>query len=104
MAFLVSSNYATIKMYDSIPLPFFLTIPLMSFVICVIFQIMFPYAAKVYDNSSKSLFLLKSLKIVATEKLWLKTIKATRPPRFKVGSMFFCRAVYKKNLLHLLFK
>jgi len=87
----VSCNYATIKMYDSIPMPFFLILPGFSGVLIFLVQILFPSAASVFENSSKSLQLLKSLKIVATDKIWIRIIRATRPPRFNFGSMFYAK-------------
>jgi len=86
---LVCCNYATIKMYYSIPMPFFLTVPCLSVFAVVMAQFLFPLAASFFENSKKSLELLKSLKIVATNKEWIRSIRATRPPRFNVGSMFY---------------
>jgi len=87
----ISCSYATIKMYDSIPIPFFLTLSCAAIVEFLFVQILFPYASSVYENSNKSLSLLKSLKAIATDKLWIRTIRATRPPRFNVGSMFYAK-------------
>jgi len=87
----VSCNYATIKMYDSIPMPFFLGLPSLSCLLLLLWQIIFPFAVSVFENSKRSLELLKSLKIVATDKIWIRSIKATRPPRFNIGSMFYTK-------------
>jgi len=88
---LVSCNYATIKMYDSIPMPFFISVPCLSGFVVVMVQVLFPPAAMFFENSKESLALLQSLKIVATDKICIRTIKATRPPRFNFGSMFYAK-------------
>jgi len=93
----ISCSYATIKMYDFIPMPFFLTVPSLAIVVLIFVQILFPYASSVYENSSKALCLLKSLKVIATDKLWIRTIRATRPPRFNVGSMFYAKRSSKST-------
>jgi len=87
----VSCNYATLKMYHSIPMPFFLTLPSLSFVIILLVQILFPFAASVFENSRKSLAFLKALKVVGTNKMWRRVIRATRLPRFNIGSMFYAK-------------
>jgi len=99
----VSCNYATIKMYDSIPMPFFLTVPTLSFLFVVIVQALFPPAASVFENSTKSLLLLKSLKIVGTDKSWIRVIRATRPPRFNFGSMFHAKRSTKTTYFECCF-
>jgi len=78
-------------MYHLIPMPFFLGLPCAAIVVLFFVQILFPYAASVYENSSKSLYLLKSLKAIGTDKFWIRSIRATRPPRFNVGSMFYTK-------------
>jgi len=93
----ISCSYATIKMYNFIPMPFFLTVPSLAIVVLIFVQILFPYASSVFENSSKSLCLLKSLKVIATDKLWQRTIRATRPPRFNVGAMFYAKRSTKST-------
>jgi len=78
-------------MYDSIPMPFFLTLPSLSCVLIVLLQATFPLAASVFENSNESLLLLKSLKLVGTDKIWIRRIKAMRPPRFNFGSLFYAK-------------
>jgi len=87
----VSCNYATIKLYDSIPMPFFLTLPGLSCVLIIWLQATFPLAASVFENSKESLLLLKSVKIVGTDRVLIRTIRAVRPPRFNFGSMFYAK-------------
>jgi len=87
----VSCTYATIKMYDSIPMPFFLVLPSLACAQIIFLQIALPFAANVLENSKSSLLLLKALKIVHKDKIWIRTIRATRPPRFNFGSMFYAK-------------
>jgi len=93
----ICCSYATIKMYHLIPMPFFLSAPCAAIVVLFFAQILFPYAASVYENSSKSLYLLKSFKAIATDKLWVRRIRATRAPRFNVGSMFYAKRSTKST-------
>jgi len=88
---LVSCNYITIKMNDSIPILFSMSVACLSGFVLVMVQVLFPAAANFFENSKKSLALLKSLKIVATDKAWIRSIKATQPPRFNFGSMFYAK-------------
>jgi len=89
----VSCNYATIQIYDSIPMPLFLTLPSLAILVFLLLQILFPYASNVFENSIKCLALLNWLRVNATDKLWIRTIRATRPPRFNVGSVL-CKAIF----------
>jgi len=76
---------------------YFLTLPSVAVVVLFFVQILFPYASSVYENSRKSLYLLKSLKAIATDKFWIRSFRATRPPRFNIGSMFYTKRSTKST-------
>jgi len=95
----VSCNYATVKMYDSVPMPFFLIVPSLSCFVILIVQVLFPPAASVFENSTKSLLLLRSLRIIETDKVWIRHIRATKPPRFNFGSMFYAKRSTKTTYI-----
>jgi len=84
----VSCNYATVKMYVSVPMPFFLIVPNLSCFVILIVLVLFPSSVSVFENSTEPLTLTKLLKTVGTDKTWIQVVRATRPPRFNFGSMF----------------
>jgi hypothetical protein len=95
---LVLSNYATIKMHDRIPMPFYLVMPFLSVFIVVLISVLFPAASDVHEGSLE--FLRSVHLIVGRSKYWRKVWRAERPLRFNVGGLFRAKRSTKTTFFY----
>jgi hypothetical protein len=85
----VLSNYATIKMHNTIPMPFYLVMPSMSIFAAIMISILFPNASDVHESSVE--FLRSVNLIVGRSKYWRKVWRAEKPLGITAGPLFFAK-------------
>jgi hypothetical protein len=95
---LVLTNYATIKMHDSIPMPFYLVMPFLSVFVIAIIATLFPAASDVHEGSLE--FLRSVHLIVGRSKYWRKVWRAEQPLRFNVGPFFIIKRSTKTTFFY----
>jgi hypothetical protein len=96
---LVLSNYATIKMQDRIPMPFYLAMPFLSLFVVLIIMTLFPAASYIYEDSKQFLRLMGY--VVGKDKYWRKVWRAERAVKIKFGCFFFAKRSTKTTFLYL---
>jgi hypothetical protein len=94
---LVLSNYATIKMYDRIPMPFYLVMPFLSLFVVLLIIALFPTASDIYEDSTQFLRMMRY--VVRKNKYWRKVWKAERAVYFQFGCFFFAKRSTKTTFL-----
>jgi hypothetical protein len=82
----VLTNYATIKMHSTIPMPFYLLMPTLSIFAVIMISILFPNASHVHESSLE--FLRSINLIVGGSKYWRKVWRAQRPLSIFAGPFF----------------
>jgi hypothetical protein len=87
---LVLSNYATIKMHDRIPMPFYLVMPFLSLFVVLLIMALFPAGCDIYEDSTQFLRLMRY--VVGKDKYWRKVWKAERAVYFQFGCFFAKRS------------
>jgi hypothetical protein len=86
---LVLSSYATIKLSDRIPMPFYLCMPFLALYVIVIIMSLFPYAANIYEESSRFLRLAQgSIKL---SRYWRKSWRSETALRVQFGQFFYAK-------------
>jgi hypothetical protein len=95
---LILGNYATIKMQDTIPMPFYLIMPSVSLIVVVNVAVLFPAASDVYEGSLE--FLRSVDLIVGRSKYWRKVWRAERPLRFNFGGYFLAKRSTKTTFFY----
>jgi hypothetical protein len=94
----VLSNYATIKMHSTIPMPFYLVMPSMSIFAAIMISILFPNASDVHESSVE---FLRSVKlIVGRRKYWRKVWRAEKPLAITAGPFFFAKRSTKTTYFY----
>jgi hypothetical protein len=83
---LVLTNYATIRMQDRIPMPFYFGMPCISLFVILIMLTLFPLASGIHEASTH--FLLISKSIVGRNKYWRKVWRAERPLSIHIRPFF----------------
>ena len=82
---IVICNYGTIRMYDTLGMPYFLLFPIMSFVVFIFTVTAVPEAAKVYELSAEYLRRVRSL---PKSKYEQKLLRSLMPLGVKAGPFF----------------
>jgi hypothetical protein len=95
MLILIASNYGTIKMHDTIVMPFYLVMPMLSFFVVVIIFALFPKASSMHEESSE--FLRRTVQIVMRDKETIRVLKSERRLRWCVGPLFYAKRSTKSN-------
>jgi len=98
---LVVTNYATIRMHNVIPMPFFLAMPALSVVVTIIIVVLFPAASDVHEKSCE--FLKKFHLIKFHHKYWVRRLKAERSFRFTFGPLFMAKKSTQTTFLVCIF-
>jgi hypothetical protein len=96
---LVLSNFATIKMQDRIPMPFYLVMPFLSLFVVLIIMTLFPAASNIYEDSTQFLRLMRY--VVGKDKYWRKVWRAERAVKIQIGGFFFAKRSTKTTFLCL---
>jgi len=86
---LIFSNYATISLHSTIPMPYFLIMPFVSGVILCGISVLFPPASEVHENSE--CFLTQAKILVYSRKYLLRVLMAQRSFRFNLGCLFMVK-------------
>jgi hypothetical protein len=94
----VLSNYATIKMHNTIPMPFYLVMPSMSIFTVIMISILFPNASDVHESSVE--FLRSVNLIVGRSKYWRKVWRAQKPLGITAGPFFFAKRSTKTTFFY----
>jgi hypothetical protein len=94
---LVLSNYATIKMQDRIPMPFYLVMPFLSLFVVLLIMALFPAASDIYEDSEQFLRLMRY--VVGRDKYWRKVWRAERAVKIQFGRCFFAKRSTKTTFL-----
>jgi hypothetical protein len=94
---LVICNYATIRMHETIPMPFYLVLPGMSMFAFMIIMVICPSASDVYESS---LEFLRGVKLLAgRNRYWRKIWRAERPVKLSIGGICFAKRSTKTTYL-----
>jgi hypothetical protein len=94
---LVLSSYATIKMHDIIPMPFYLGMPCLSVYVVLIIMSLFPSASNIYEESDRFLNLVRG--IYMRDKYWRKAWRSQPAIRMEFGPLFFAKKSTKTTFL-----
>jgi hypothetical protein len=94
----VLSNYATIKMHNTIPMPFYLVMPSMSIFTVIMISVLFPNASDVHESSVE--FLRSVNLIVGRSKYWRKVWRAEKPLAITAGPFFFAKRSTKTTFFY----
>jgi hypothetical protein len=94
---LVVSSYASIRMQDRIPMPFYLILPSLAFFVFLLIMILFPGASDVYEDS---LAFLEAMRLVpGRNRYWRKAWKAERAIGISMGGLFVAKQSTKSTFL-----
>jgi len=98
---LVSANYATIRMFKVIEMPVYLGMPILSLLVIVIIQLLFPHASNIFETSCE---LIQKLRLLMyANKFWSRRCKAERPLQFNFGSLFMAKKSTQMSFMLCLF-
>jgi hypothetical protein len=94
---LVVCNYATIKMQETIPMPFYLVMPGLSVFVVMLLMVLFPVASDVYECS---LEFLRAVKLIAgRSRYWRRIWRSERAVKLSIGGFFFAKRSTKTTYL-----
>jgi len=86
---LIFANFATITMRSKIPMPYFLSMPFVSFLCVCGIKILFPPASQVHEDSQR---FLKQIKILVYKQKHLRRlVESQRSLRIKFGQLFLAK-------------
>jgi hypothetical protein len=94
---LVVCSYATIRMHETIPLPFNLVLPGLSIFVVVIIMVLFPSASDIYENSVE---FLRAVRLISgRNRYWRKIWRAERPVQLNLGGFCYAKRSTKTTYL-----
>jgi hypothetical protein len=94
---LVVCNYATIRMHETIPLPFYLVLPSHSMFVVMLIMVIVPTASDIYENSSEFLRVVRL--ISGRNRYWRKIWHTERPVQLNVGGFCYAKRLTKTTYL-----
>jgi hypothetical protein len=94
---LVVCSYASIRMHENIPMPFYLVLPGITIFVVMLTMVLFPAASDVYENSSE---FLRTVKLIAgRNRYWRRVWHAEKVVKFSMGGLFFAKRSTKTTYL-----
>jgi hypothetical protein len=94
---LVVCSYASIRMHENIPMPYYLVLPGLSIFVVMLIMVLFPATSDVYENSSE---FLRAVRLIAGKsRYWRKVWHAEKAVKFSMGGLFFAKRSTKTTYL-----
>jgi hypothetical protein len=94
---LVVCIYASIRMRDTIPMPFYLALPCLSCFVLLLIMVLFPTASDIYEDS---LAFLKAMRLIpGRNRYWRRAWKAERAISVSMGGLFVAKRSTKSTFL-----
>jgi len=93
---LIATTFATIRLYDAFPKPYYYGLPFLSVAVLVVILALFSAASSVYDESCRVMGKMRP--VVKRKGYFAKRLKAQKPFRFAFGSLFIAMKSTKMTL------